>query len=62
MKSNTCLEKNHNICLEDLCECYCHHNDSCECFACKIHSINFGEVPGGYRAGNPSKPSKKEDF
>lgn len=60
-KSVLCLSKNHIDCITEYCECSCHHEYNCECFACKIRSISFGDVPGGYKSNNP-KSSKMEDF
>jgi hypothetical protein len=61
-KSISCNDKKHNDCIEEKCECSCHHSVNCECFACKIRSISFGDVPGGYKSNNPKSSSKLEDF
>jgi len=60
-KSILCYDKKHNKCIEDNCECACHHNVDCKCFVCKIRSISFGDVPGGFKSNNP-KTSNVEDF
>jgi hypothetical protein len=64
VKSVLCLSKNHAECITKFCECPCHHQDSCDCFACKIKSIGFGDVPGGYKStsGTISTKNKAEDF
>jgi hypothetical protein len=62
-KSVLCLNKNHSDCITDGCECNCHHDNTCECFACKIRSLSFGDVPGGYKSvSGDSKVNKYEDF
>jgi hypothetical protein len=62
-KSVLCLNKKHDQCITDGCECPCHHDDNCNCFACKIRSISFGDVPGGYKSvSGSSKVNKSEDF
>jgi hypothetical protein len=62
-KSVLCLNKDHQECITEHCQCSCHHEHNCDCFACKIRSISFGDVPGGYKSNNVSSPSrKKEDF
>jgi hypothetical protein len=33
------------------CDCWCKHED-CECFQCKINSLGFGTVPGGFKDMN----------
>jgi len=62
LKSVLCLGKEHEKCDSFGCQCFCHHNQNCECFACKIRSVGFGDVPGGYKSTNASGTSKKEDF
>lgn len=62
-KSVLCLNKEHSQCITEHCQCSCHHEYNCECFACKLKFINFGDVPGGYKSNNFSSSStKKEDF
>lgn len=62
-KSVLCLSKDHSKCITDFCQCACHHSDDCECFACKVKSVGFGQVPGGYKSTSPSSSLKKlEDF
>ena len=51
-KSINCLNKEHNKCITNGCQCHCHHDSNCHCFACKIRHIGFGEVPGGYKSVN----------
>ena len=63
VKSVLCLGKDHENCITEFCDCSCHHDDSCQCFACKIKSVGFGQVPGGYKSVNISSSNKKkEDF
>lgn len=63
-KSVLCLSKNHQECITEFCQCYCHHDEHCDCFACKIRSVGFGDVPGGYKSvsGSGTSKSKAEDF
>jgi len=62
-KSVMCLHKKHDECITNMCECSCHHEDDCDCFACKIKSVGFGQVPGGYKSVNVSStPKRVEDF
>ena len=62
-KSVLCLNKDHSNCITHGCECSCHHDNACKCFACKIRSLNFGDVPGGYKSMNGTRVSTgKEDF
>lgn len=57
-KSNSCNNKKHELCnghheiLRVQCDCFCHHEDNCECFACKIRTVGYGTVPGGYKSLN----------
>ncbi len=62
-KSVLCLGKKHDECITEFCECSCHHEFDCDCFACKIKSVGFGQVPGGYKSVNvSSKQNRLEDF
>jgi hypothetical protein len=51
-KSVLCESKKHHECLEYTCECSCHHEDDCHCFACRIKTVGFKQVPGGYKTTN----------
>jgi hypothetical protein len=62
IKSILCTSKDHKKCQEKHCECSCHHTSDCNCFACRIRTISFGDVPGGYKSNNPSTSNKLEDF